>query len=52
MWNATNFYRINGVYDFQQGTKESLEFLENYADSKSNEFILSNWKIIIDYKWE
>lgn len=34
------------------GTEESINFLENYADSKVNDFVLSNWKHVIDFKWK
>ena len=50
-WISTKFYRINGIYSFNTGSKESLEFLINFSRSKSKEFVLSNWRFIIDYKW-
>lgn len=50
-WISTKFYRINGIYSFKTGSKESLEFLINFSRSKSKEFVLSNWRFIIDYKW-
>lgn len=50
-WISTRFYRINGIYSFKTGSKESLEFLLNFSKSKSKEFVLSDWRFIIDYKW-
>ena len=50
-WISTKFYRINGVYSFKTGSKESLDFLINFSRSQSKEFVLSNWRFIIDYKW-
>lgn len=52
IWRPTQFFRINGFYSFDEGSPESVNFLENYYKSKNHEFILSNWRYLIDYKWE
>ena len=52
VWRPTKLYRLNGYYSFEEGTTDSIQFLKNYVDSSSNEFILSNWRYIIDYKWQ
>lgn len=51
IWRPTKFYRINGYYSFEEGTTDSIQFLKNYVDSPCNDFILSSWRHIIDYKW-
>lgn len=51
-WTPTKFFRINGIFQFEIGTEESIYFLEHYSESKVNDFVLSNWKYIIDYKWK
>ena len=38
-------------YEFTAGSTESLEFLNNYADSPSDEFTLSEWSNLIYMKW-
>lgn len=50
-WNPTKLYRLNAYYSFKEGSSDSLFFLKNYIESSSSDFILSNWKYIIDYKW-
>lgn len=52
LWVPTKFYRINGIYDFNIGCPDSLLFLRNYSKSKNKDFVLSNWRHIIDYKWQ
>lgn len=52
IWRPTKFFRVNGYYSFEEGTDDSIGFLKNYTSSTSNEFILSNWRHIIDYKWD
>ena len=52
LWRPTQFFRINGFYSFEEGSVESVNFLENYYKSQNHEFILSNWRYIIDYKWQ
>lgn len=38
-------------FDFSIGCLDSLKFLMYYSESKSKEFILSEWKSLIFYKW-
>lgn len=38
-------------YEMETGSKESLDFLENYTSSESHDFILSKWRNMIYYKW-
>lgn len=38
-------------YEFSVGSDESLEFLNNYADTESDEFALSEWSNLIHLKW-
>ena len=38
-------------YNFTIGSNESMDFLNHYSDSESNEFVESDWKTIIKEKW-
>lgn len=51
-WRPTKLYRLNAYYSFKEGSSDSIYFLKNYVDSDSSDFILSNWRFIIDYKWD
>ena len=51
-WKPTKLYRLNALYSFKEGSSDSIYFLKNYIDSKSTAFVLSNWRFLIDYKWE
>lgn len=50
--NYTEVYRINGFYNFERGTDDTLNFLYRYATSNVDEFVLSNWRHLIAYKWK
>lgn len=39
-------------YEFKVASKESMNFLNNFADSESDEFVLSEWKTVISNKWK
>ena len=39
------------TYNFEVGSRESLDFLRYYAESESVEFIRSEWKTVIFTKW-
>ena len=39
------------TYDFSIGSQDSLQFLKRYASSKSDEFIKSDWKTVINKRW-
>ena len=38
-------------YNFNPGSTESMNFLQFYSDSESDEFVKSQWKTIIHDKW-
>ena len=38
-------------YEMHAGSRESLDFLENYTSSPSHDFILSKWRHLIFIKW-
>jgi hypothetical protein len=44
-------FRINGLYNFNIGTADSLNFLLSYSESRIKTFILSDFKKIIQIKW-
>ena len=48
----TDIYRINGFYNFKSGSEDALNFLYQYSESNVEEFVLSDWKRIINYKWD
>jgi hypothetical protein len=40
------------AFDFSIGSKDSLMFMLNYSESKSNELVTSEWQKLIFYKWQ
>jgi hypothetical protein len=38
-------------YNFTPGSTESMDFLQYYSDSESEEFVKSHWQTIIHNKW-
>ena len=50
--NPTSFLRLSCPFNFETGTKLSKFFLEHYADSKSRNFILSEYKYLVKDKWD
>ena len=38
-------------YDFSIGSMESLNFLDKYTTTKSDDFVLSDWRHLISMKW-
>lgn len=48
----TEVYRINGFYNFKEGSDDILNFLYRFSQSSIDEFVLSNWNKIITHKWE
>ena len=39
-------------YDFQLGTPDSLQLLDCFSESNTEEFVLSPWKEVIKSKWK
>jgi WD40 repeat protein len=48
----TEVFRINGFYNFERGSDDTLNFLYRYGTSNVDEFVLSNWRHLIAYKWK
>lgn len=48
----TDIYKINGYYNFKSGSDDALNFLYRYSQSNVDDFILSDWRRIINYKWD
>ena len=49
--SEVSVYTIPFKYSYQAGTPDSLKFLDKYSESISEEFILSDWKEVIIFKW-
>ena len=38
-------------FNYQFGSLDSVKFLDHYSESKTEEFILSDWKHVVELKW-
>ena len=45
-------YQVPFKYNFAAGSPDSILLLEAYSNSRSEEFVLSQWKELIRYKWK
>ena len=39
-------------YSFYAGTPDSVDFLKSFAECKTEEFVTSDWKEVVKYKWQ
>ena len=39
------------AFDFAMGSQDSVDFLVNYSTSACDEFVGSEWKTLVDFKW-
>ena len=45
-------FQVPFKYNFAAGSPDSILLLEAYSNSRSEEFVLSQWKELIRYKWK
>lgn len=50
--SEVDIFTVPFRYDYSAGSEDSVIFLEKYSESKSEEFISSNWKHLIAFKWK
>lgn len=49
--SAVMYYKIAGQINLTEGSEGSRQFLQCYRETEHDEFIMSNWRFVIDYKW-
>ena len=50
--DSMDFFMIEIKSNFKTGSEDSLEFFQSYSECQFDDFVLSNWRCLIEIKWK